>query len=515
MKILVVQLARLGDIFQTLPTLSALRRENPTAEIHIVLRKKFSAALPKEATVDRVWILDSQEILSPLIADQPDADAAVEKLHALTSQLAEEKFDRVINLSFSPLSSYLTYEVASVKSQTSGYTRFSDGFLSIADDASAYFYAQVGAGPGNVLLSENANRVHVIDLFALVAEVTLQSQDLTLLTSNPPRKKTDRDAIVVHIGASNEAKTLSWPKWLRVVKGLLENYPGQLILIGGADERETAEKVANVSGPREVVNMVGKTTIEGVVEIIRDARLLIGADSAPVQIATLTSTPVLNLSLPIVALYETGPRSDGSRVIRVSDESAIASDDIVREALATISEAPPVSPLTTPIHFENLHVDSSQDQTKVFEWQLLQAVYMGAEFPQAESPLFLHAMLRLSEINTLALEQFPRVRISTTRNVAMNILNQVDALMEQVVNMVGECGVLVRWFRTERIRLGPMPLPELINRTEALHRKFHAVLGYYVPIENEPNASEPNASELMATATNREKGEANDNSCLG
>ena len=55
MKILIIQLARLGDIYQSWPTLKAVKRANPGAEIHFLTRSKFAAAAPGPELVDRHW----------------------------------------------------------------------------------------------------------------------------------------------------------------------------------------------------------------------------------------------------------------------------------------------------------------------------------------------------------------------------------------------------------------------------------------------------------------------------
>lgn len=44
MKILVLQLARFGDIYLTWPALRALRRRYPDASIHLLVRERFVAA---------------------------------------------------------------------------------------------------------------------------------------------------------------------------------------------------------------------------------------------------------------------------------------------------------------------------------------------------------------------------------------------------------------------------------------------------------------------------------------
>ena len=66
MKILVIQIARLGDILMTWPAMRALRRAHPQAEIHLLVRPRFEAATRGLECVDRVIAMPSLEILEPL-----------------------------------------------------------------------------------------------------------------------------------------------------------------------------------------------------------------------------------------------------------------------------------------------------------------------------------------------------------------------------------------------------------------------------------------------------------------
>ena len=485
MKILVLQLARLGDIYQSWPTLNALKRNNPEAEIHLLTRSAFSAAAPK--FVDRHWHLDTKKILRPLIDERPNVDQALNEMSSLVEELRAEHFDRIINLSYSPFSASLVFDLARLrKCEVVGYTRYPDRTLAIPDDTSAYFYAQVGVGKGN--------RVHLVDLFAHTAGVTLTDDDWKFdiaglsATSTAASASASGDSVVtaagrgglvVHLGASTLAKTLSWSKWLQVVKGLLASTDVPVILVGSSDEVDIAEKVSSVFGSRQPINLVGRTSLNELFAIIGSASLVIGGDSAPVQMASLTNTPVFNLSFPMVSLWETGPRSTGSRILSLESEDSYTSDEIVREIAATVAGTPPTLDVIR-VAGRMLPYVETKPQPQQFEWDLIRALYMGELFPPQPNSTFGIGIQRLDEVNTLAVEQLATLRKDSKNQTASLILDRVDDVMNQIMNLVPETAPLIRWFRIERLRIAPMHVAALIDLTHAVHFRLGEVIGLYV-----------------------------------
>ncbi len=135
MRILVLQLARFGDIYQSWPALKALRRLNPEAEIHVLVRHRFREALEGlSGIVQHTW--PTAEILEPIYRNGDEVTAHL-RLEKVLESLGALEFDRIVNLSFSPMSSYVTDILSHEKTVVSGYTRFEDGYLNIPDDASA------------------------------------------------------------------------------------------------------------------------------------------------------------------------------------------------------------------------------------------------------------------------------------------------------------------------------------------------------------------------------------------
>lgn len=484
-KILVVQLARLGDIYQTTPALAALRRNYPSTEIHLLTRAKFAGAAPKEQIVNKHWVLNTRDVLAPLVDERPDIDASVKELETLCSQLRDEKFDRIVNLSFSSFSSFFIREIVSANSVVAGYTRFDDGTLSIPDDGSAYFYAQVGP--------ERANRIHLCDLFAHISGVDLQDADWQLsfdakAHASAVVNSTGARPIVVHIGASDLGKTLSWSKWLQVVKTLADSYEGRIVLVGSHEERAIAERASAVTGQASgaPLNLAGKTTLDELCAIVSKAALVIGGDSAPIHIASLANVPVLNLSLPMVSFWETGPRSKGSRIIRIESEEKISAQEIATEAFAMVNgRVPTLEVVRVPDRM--MPYLETRPQPKVFEWEFLKSIYMSEPFPAPPHESFITGVERLIEVNTLAFEQIEALRRIPTNKTASAILDRVDEIMIQIQNLVPELQPLVTWFQVERMRLGPMELSDLINATESIHKQLSTVLEVYGAGSDEGN----------------------------
>lgn len=116
MKILILQLARLGDILQTWPVLSALNRQGH--EVHIMVRPRFQSAL-EGAPVHTAHLFETPKILEPLLT-KGGISESLKILDNALENLSQHNFDRIVNLSFSPVSSWITRELSLRSSQEIG-----------------------------------------------------------------------------------------------------------------------------------------------------------------------------------------------------------------------------------------------------------------------------------------------------------------------------------------------------------------------------------------------------------
>lgn len=263
MKILVVQLARLGDIIQTWPTVFALRRKYPEAVIDFAVRKRYRSAIDMHSEVNNVIALDTSEVLAPMLFQVDGYDLAAVALNKFIEPL-QNKYDLIINLSFSPFSSYLVSALSNERTVVRGYTRASDGYLSIPDDSSAYFYAQVGF--------DRSNRLHLFEIFSLVAGVDLVATDFR--GPNTDQFNWDAHRIVIHVGGSQREKVCPEPTWQQIIENLSQIYSGTIYLVGTANEKLKSE----VHLPN-VTDLCGKTSLHDLFSICENAEAVIACDS--------------------------------------------------------------------------------------------------------------------------------------------------------------------------------------------------------------------------------------------
>ncbi len=489
MRILVLQLARFGDIYQTWPVLRALQRTRPDAELHVLVRARFQDALAgfPAATV-HAW--PTQDILEPILngdGSKPDeAQAeAIARFERAAEPLTGSPFDLIINLSFSPFSSYLTDFLTAGECEVRGYTRHPDGHFHIPDDSSAYFYAQAGVG--------RANRYHVTELFAAVAGVDLIDEDHWI---EAPRPASDRRGIVVHLGASTEDKTYLPERWVSVLREVLSLSEENVTLVGSAGERPLCQTVAAQAGSDRVLNRAGESTLSELMNWIGSARLVIGADSAPVHMATLTDTPYLNLSADCVNFWETGPRSAGSRVLYAPSLQAIKPERVAQEALAMLKGEGPAGPCAVRESLSSGYLPQ-QMQFDDFSWRLIEALYTGSEYPKAGRREDALAFQRLFELSELALHQLDRWDSGKTRSTAAQVLAQIDQLLPEITRLNPRIEPAIQWFETERIRIPPGEAQATLARTRAAFENLRWVAAVYREYQ-EPEQEYRRAAALCA-----------------
>ena len=482
MRILVVQLARFGDIFITWPTLRALRRQYPGAEIHCVVRQRFSAAMEGCTFVDKVWCLDTAQVLEPLLTGQGDVDVSLIRLTEWTELLAEQDFDLLINLSFSPFSSFLSSLLVNGNAQVKGYTRHSDGFLAIPDDSSAYFYAQVGVG--------RHNRYHLGEIFAAVANVQLQEEDwlapeiwqtsgcLEKWKKNQP--VLNLPYMVVHLGASQAGKIYPAFKWHRVLLEVQRHWNGSLVLIGSQDEQDLAQAVLAAGGCQQVLNLVGQTNFKDVTALIQGAQLVMGGDSAPMHLASFTLTPCLNLSFSKVNFWETGPRSLGSRILVAETPEDLPSDRVAAECVAMLQKTESGRPTVYRDSQQTIGFKWHHQVDLQFEWNMIQPFYYGGEWPVVQSPFVDQALCQLREAVNVAVIHIEGLKDPHKRRTCHLLIEQADIAIAAIGNIVPSLKPLVAWFETERLRLGPENLETLIVRTGEIYGQLLGVLNLYM-----------------------------------
>src|SRR4051812_45505535 len=104
-KIIILQLARLGDIIQTLPTVQGLKAANPGCEITLVVRERFAAAALISPHVDKLVVLPTADLIGPALLSDAGRVISNDLLADwIVDNFAATRYDLLLNLTFSKAS---------------------------------------------------------------------------------------------------------------------------------------------------------------------------------------------------------------------------------------------------------------------------------------------------------------------------------------------------------------------------------------------------------------------------
>lgn len=471
MKILVIQLARLGDIYMTWPVLRALKRIHPNCELHLLTRSKFEAATEGLKSVDRHIQLPTTSILEPLIRPVLDIEASMGCVGQFIDQLKEEEYDWVINFTFSPVSSYLTHAISGLKTRVTGYNRHSDGFLSIPDEVSAYFYGQVGVN--------SFNRVHLTDIFISMLGYEYADSDW-----DPPQLD-GRDFglpekfILIHIGASDIKKSLPPFKWARVLKNFFDhNLDTPIVMIGSPGERALGEAIeAGVSRGR-VINLIGQTHLREIFHLLKSSQLLVGCDSAPMHMAGLTNTPCLNISFDSVNFWETGPKAANSFIYKSDFPEDVVSEELGAYIHQVLQGEIPPKLIQRSAGLASYALPE-EDAKELFAWNLIQALYLSGNFPVSDDLQFCQAVEKINEVNNLARENI-RMIPDKGLEVMGPLIDRADEVMAAVARVIPSVLPIIKWYQAEKVRIPPGSREMVAQRSLEIHEKLQRILSVYL-----------------------------------
>lgn len=280
-RILVIQMAKLGDFIQSTPLLAHLRRNRPGSEI--VLAGEQGSVLEAAR-------------LSPLV----DGVLALGEGEAAPA----DNFEAVYTLNSHPRAMALAAEVKAA-------TRFGPR---LEEGRPRYTPAQ------NFLMDlmrvdRRLGRCNLVDVWASLAErvepsplVWPEPEPAELLPDGPGLK------IGLQLGSKNHLRR--WPVedfvdlTVELAKSGLNFAP---VLLGSADERALGLKFKKLSAGRaaEPIDIMGKTDLRKLGAVVAKLDLLISADTGVMHLAAALKTPVLALFFGPAYGPETGPYGPG------------------------------------------------------------------------------------------------------------------------------------------------------------------------------------------------------------
>ncbi|HYP40402.1 MAG TPA: glycosyltransferase family 9 protein [Chloroflexia bacterium] len=298
-RILAVKLADLGDLLATTPALQALRAAQPLARIDL-LTPPSSAGL-----------LNGAPFLDNIITFDKFAFDSLGSMLNLKGVLHTARFVfRLHRIGYDALVIFHHF--------TTGWGSLKFAVLSLASGARVR--AGLDNGRGRFLTHKVTDKgfgaMHEADYWLSVASllgadahagwwpfVPINSAHRATATSllDEIRASHTGPVIAIHPGAGAYSLARIWPVegFAEVARGLIDAHDAAIIVLGGPDEVERAERLVEMVGYNERVhNLAGRTTIHETAALIERCDLFLGNDSGPMHIAAAVGTPVVAIFGP-------------------------------------------------------------------------------------------------------------------------------------------------------------------------------------------------------------------------
>lgn len=278
MNILIVRLGALGDIVHTVPAVAALRRAFPDARIDWVVDARHAAFADLVLPVDRVIVLE-----------KPSMPAWI----ALVRRLRPSRYD--IALDFQGLMKSAVIARASGARRVLGFS-----IWHLREKGARPFYSEVDEPDDRAhVIQKNLSLLSTIDVATTAIEFPLartHSPALDLVREDLDRLGGRPGFALINPGAAWPNKR--WPAarfgeaaaFLRDVRGLAT------YVLWGPGEAPLAQEVIDASAG--AARLAPPTRIGDLVELSREAALMVSGDTGPLHIAAAVGAPIVAIFGP-------------------------------------------------------------------------------------------------------------------------------------------------------------------------------------------------------------------------
>tara|TARA_B100000427_G_scaffold72690_1_gene58832 strand:- start:1848 stop:3332 length:1485 start_codon:yes stop_codon:yes gene_type:complete len=280
-KICIIRNDKVGDVLLTCPMLQTLKKQWPSAHITVIVNELTYPIVKRVTAVDNIIIDYRQQFrVSNLVLVKKVMDA-----------LKKQEFDYIFFAYMDPL--YVcAATLAGIKN------RVGDGNNLIL---SRFLTKKVSISWHDFTKHEIEQHIRLLepftedDLSVSYPEFNFDEElkhDIKNLVNN---EVAENGYIVVHPSYGDDSK--GWPaqEYAKLVDLIQTRTTLRVVITGSEKEKDIVDVIMDLV-QTSPVNLVAKTTIDQLLELINHSKCVIGAETAPTHMATLCKRPVISIS---------------------------------------------------------------------------------------------------------------------------------------------------------------------------------------------------------------------------
>lgn len=311
---LLIQLARLGDLVQSLPAITALGTLHSDCPLDLLCPAPLVPLGEFFPAISRVYPWDGNAWLEKEGDSNPSWEIQVMKVKQAWDSQAYPDYAMAYNLNNHPRAIFAAHLLAE---RVIGPGAL--GPLNSEPGPWGDYLRTIAIHRGN-------NRIHLSDAFCGICGVPPPPSLPKVVVPEipmPPELEFVPDSSVAPIiglvlGAGDTERRIPVPVWAALIQECLAAISdARVVLIGGSGEREIALALENSVSPawfNRVVNVCGKTSLPQLLRVLSGCRWLIGSDTGPLHAGVLCGARVIGWYFARARVHETGPYGEGHYV---------------------------------------------------------------------------------------------------------------------------------------------------------------------------------------------------------
>lgn len=299
MRILLIRLRLIGDVVFTTPIPRALKRAFPAAHVTYLVEEEAAAVVARNPHLDDVIVVGRARGIARVFEDVK-----------LARRLRRARFDLVIDLHGGPRGAWLAR--ASGAPARIGY----------ATAGRSWMYTRTVARPRELRPRHSVvnqwDLLHAIDAWPgdgpdarrdaveMAPDATAEARIASRLQSAGVSPR--HELVLVHVSAGNPFRR--WPEtsFARLVAGIAAASPDRrVVLSSGPSDRAATARIgvaarAALGGAAHRIVEFGEFDLAELRALVTRAALFIGGDTGPLHVAATTTTPIVGIYGPTLAV---------------------------------------------------------------------------------------------------------------------------------------------------------------------------------------------------------------------
>ncbi len=313
-RIVFYRIGAIGDIIHGLPLLKLVKDKNPDAVIEILVGSKQVADLLETAAtyIDKVWLIQHKGIFDKPFSRQKLNQSEKDLLESIKVQAIDEFVflhsnflkANLINMFFLKAKKLIIYKNKKNLSAVVNYavTYFPQLEESLVKDPYAILDYKTLEVPS--------------------VEVVIATAALTLAVTAKQSPCANYIGVVLGVGNQRPSRAYPLTKWLQLIDDILLKTNSELYIFGGPDEMELSKEfdslIENHLQKSRIKNLIGRTSLVDLAQILSRAVKLYSADTGILHLAAALDTPI-EAVFTITSDKRFGPFNPNAKIIKAED----------------------------------------------------------------------------------------------------------------------------------------------------------------------------------------------------